>query len=156
MKVKRSCSTPVSLLQCPGVPWCTVWEPNIVTESLPLTPFHSTSQLIQSYSQSCAFSDQIKAPKRTAKPDNIFTLRTILTGLFERGRTITKSIARGSKNAFDNTVGLVVRCTSWGSLWLCCEGKMRRGGDAVGCLGPRRSEELRRGSGAGGRWERCL
>lgn len=130
VKIKRSCSTPVNLLQCPGVPWCTVWEPNIFTKSLLLTPFHSTPQFIQSYSQSCSVSDQIKAPKRTAKPDDIFTLRTILTGLFESGITITKSIARSSKNKFDNTEGLVVRCTSWGSLWLFCEGNIRRGRDA--------------------------
>lgn len=132
VKIKRSCSIPVSLLQCPGVLWCTVWEPNIVTKSLLLTPFHSTSQFIQSYSQSCSVSDQIKAPKRTAKPDDIVTLRTVLTGLFESGIIITKSIARSSKNKFDNTEGLVVQCTSWGSLWLCCERKFRRGGDAVG------------------------
>lgn len=84
-----------------------------IHQALPLTTLlHSTPQPIQSYSQGCSVLDQIKSPKRT-KPDDVFILRTILTGHFESCKAITRSIARSSKNKLDSTEGLVVRCTSW-------------------------------------------
>lgn len=93
-----------------------VWEPSIFTRFLLLSPLHCIPQFIQSYSWSCSVSDQTKAPKRTANPFNVFTLRTILTVHFECCKTITRSLARNSKNKLDNTQELVSRCTSWGSL----------------------------------------
>lgn len=118
LKIKRSCSTSVSLLQSYRVPSCTVWKPNVFTKFLLFTPLHSAPQFIQSYNQSCSVSDQIKAPKRTAKPDDVFTLRTILTGHFEttNNNQVTKPEVLKLNLVIQRR--LTVRCTSWGSLWL--------------------------------------
>lgn len=94
LNIKRSCSTSVSLLQSYRVPLCTVWEPNVFTKPLLFTPLHSASQFIQSYHESCSVSDQIKAPKRIAMPDDVFTLRTILIGHSESHKTTTRSLSQ--------------------------------------------------------------
>ena len=101
-----ACGTPVNSLQCSGVPQCTDWETNVLgwpessfgflvrchrkaqtdflaspifTKFLLLTPLHRISQVLQSHSQSCSVSYQIKAPEGAAKWLHVFTLRAILT-----------------------------------------------------------------------------
>ena len=100
LKTKRSCATPVNSLQCSGVPQCTDWETNVLgwpessfgflvrchrkaqtdflaspifTKFLLLTPLHRISQVLQSHSQSCSVSYQIKAPEGAAKWLHVFT-----------------------------------------------------------------------------------
>lgn len=67
LKIKRFCSTSMSLLQSYRVPLCTVWEPNVFTKFLLFAPLHSAPQFIQSYSQNCSVSDQKKKKKSTKK-----------------------------------------------------------------------------------------